>query len=201
MAVDITLYASGRGSLADVILSAIGLALLGGTAIASLLAKWLSKGARFIATQAHQRPLSSSTPLGGFTGVSPAGNAATLWRNLSDWFNNPATDWLIGWLWPRLVPEVGFLASMLEQWEVVKDIWRSIFAGNFLGGVKELLALVGGLSGIRDLAAVMAAAGRSISVWWYVWGAVNSAYLVLQGIIYTILRQPGVIPAWNPGRA
>jgi hypothetical protein len=202
LAVDITLYVNDRGSLADVILSAVGVALMGGTAIASLLAKWLSRGARFVASQALPAPWIELDLLGGgaIPHITP-GNAATLWKNLSDWFNNPFTNWLIGSLWPKLVPEVGFLASMFEQWKVVQGIWRTIFGGNLLSGVKELLALIGGLSGIRDLAAVMAAAGKSISVWWYVWGAVNSAYLILQGIIYTILRQPEVIPAWNPDKA
>jgi hypothetical protein len=202
LAVDITLYVNDRGSLADVILSAIGLVLIGGTAVASLLAKWLSRTARYVASQALPAPWIELDLLGGgATSHIPPGNAATLWKNLSDWFNNPVTNWLIGSLWPRLVPEVDFLGSMFEQWKVVQGIWRTIFAGNLLSGVKETLALIGGLSGIRDLAAVMAAVGRSISVWWYVWGAVNSAFLTLQGIIYTILRQFEVIPAANPGKA
>lgn len=204
LVVDITLYANGRGSLADVILSAIGLALLGGTAIASMLAKSKAALASVEALREQERARRIGLELGEFAPSFPVDvppdNAATLWRNLSDWFNNPFTNWFIDKLWPTLVPEIGFLASTKLQWNAVIEMWRTMTSGNFLSNVKGLVAVIGGLNGIRDLAAVMAAVGRSISGWWYVWGLANSAYTILHGILYTLLRiRDVVIPAVRPG--
>lgn len=205
LVVDITLYANDRGSLADVILSAVGLALMGGTAIASVMAKSRAATAQAkalleqqLGTRIGSRP---GTFAPHFVADVPPDNPATKWKNLSDWFNNPLTNWFIDKLNPGLKPTTGFGASTVEQWNSVKEMWRNVFSGNFLSSTKEMLRVLGGLNGIRELAAVQAAVGQSTSFWWSVWGAANAAYTTIHGILYTGLRLPGVIPPANPGKS
>ncbi|SFE18974.1 FoF1-type ATP synthase, membrane subunit b or b' [Actinacidiphila alni] len=122
-------------------------------------------------------------------------NPATGWTNMSDWFNNPATNWLLG-KFGAITPEIGFWESAGMQFKGAGAMWGKLFTDP-LNFVKDWAGVIGGLSGFRDLSAIMAAVGGKISPLWYVWGGLNGAF-GMGGLIYTGGRLMGWIPAVNP---
>ena len=122
-------------------------------------------------------------------------NPATGWTNMSDWFNNPATNWLLGKA-GAVTPEIGFWESAGMQFKGAGDLWGKLFSNPLEFG-KTWAGVIGGLSGFRDLSAIMAAVGGKISPLWYVWGGVNGAF-GMGGLIYTGGRLVGWIPSVNP---
>ncbi|MET9218453.1 hypothetical protein ABZX65_06645 [Streptomyces sp. NPDC003300] len=122
-------------------------------------------------------------------------NPATGWTNMSDWFNNPATNWLLG-KFGAITPELGFWESAGLQFKGAGAMWGKLFTDP-LNFAKDWAGVIGGLSGFRDLSAVMAAIGGKISPLWYVWGGLNGAF-GMGGLIYTGGRLVGWIPAVNP---
>lgn len=127
-------------------------------------------------------------------------NPATGWTNMSDWFNNPATNWLLG-KFGVITPDIGFWASAGMQFGKAGELWATLFS-NPVKFLTDWAGVIGGLSGFRDLAAVMAAVGGKISPLWFVWGGVNGAF-GMGGLIYTGGRLVGWIPrstrqAWPP---
>ena len=254
---NITLYADGKGSLADVILGAVGLGLAGLGAIASVVGKGISSAAKGIATAAGRprpvpvgggggiplvplRPIGAAggrpvtnfsrpfgptnprpvpnfsrpfgpgnTPGGAAAGAGrpvpnfsrpfgpPPSNAATDWKNTSDWFNNPATNWLIGKL-GGTTPDIGFWGSAANGFKGAGSSWAGLLTDPAKFG-KDFAGIIAGVKGPQDLAAVVAAAGLGeISPLWYVWGGLNGAFGVGAGFVYTGGRLQGWIPAANP---
>jgi hypothetical protein len=127
-------------------------------------------------------------------GPAPApSNAATQWQNLSDWFNNPATNALLG-KFGFTTPDVGFWASALAQFKDAGTMWATLFSdpAKFAADFGGIIA---GLGGARGLAAVLGAVGRPISPLWYAWGGLNGAFGMGAGFIYTGGRLQGWIPA------
>jgi uncharacterized protein YukE len=122
-------------------------------------------------------------------------NAATGWTNMSDWFNNPATNWLLG-KFGQITPEIGFWESAGMQFKGAGSMWATLFSDPLKFG-KTWAGVIGGLSGFRDLSAIMAAVGGKISPLWYVWGGLNGAF-VLGQLIYTGGRLENWIPDVNP---
>jgi hypothetical protein len=120
-------------------------------------------------------------------------NPATSWQNLSDWFNNPATNWLLG-KGGVITPDVGFFASALNQFKNAGSMWLTLFSDP-LAFAKNWAGVIGGYSGFRGLADVMGAIGGKISPLWYVWGGLNGAFGMGAGFIYTGGRLNGWIPA------
>jgi hypothetical protein len=129
---------------------------------------------------------------------APTGpNAAADWTNLSDWFNNPATNWLLGKL-GTITPDVGFWASAWSQLKGAGSMWATLLSSPLKFG-KDFASIIGGLKGAQDLAAIMRAGGLgSISPLWFVWGGLNGAFGLGAGFIYTGGRLQGWIPAVNP---
>ena len=222
---DSVLYADGKGSLADVIIDAVGLGLAGAAGITSLVGKGLSNSAKTIGNlTGRPRPVTVNPPhlefgpgapielrpLGTGGGEGPSvitptvmtpndftvpANAATGWTNMSDWFNNPATNWLLG-KFGGITPDLGFWESAGLQFKGAGAMWGKLFTDP-LDFAKTWGGVIGGLSGFRDLSAVMAAVGGKISPLWYVWGGVNGAFGMGQ-LIYTGGRLTGWIPDANP---
>ncbi|MDH6142765.1 uncharacterized protein YukE [Kitasatospora sp. GP30] len=223
---NIVLYKDGKGSLADVILGAVGLGLAGLGAIASVVAKGMASAAKTLGTLAGRpRPITVNPPqLRWGPGapielqpVGPAGvrtgptvttgvnttpgdftipvNPATGWTNMSDWFNNPATNWLLG-KFGGVTPEIGFWQSAGMQLGKAGELWGTLFSNplKFLG---DWSGVIGGLSGFRDLSGIMAAIGGKISPLWFAWGGFNGAF-GMGGLIYTGGRLQGWIPSVNP---
>lgn len=128
----------------------------------------------------------------------PAGpNAAADWKNLSDWFNNPATNWVLGKL-GVITPDTGFWASAWEQLKGAGDMWATLFSDPAKFG-KDFAAIITGLKGPLDLSAIMKAGGLgNISPLWFAWGGLNGAFGIGAGFIYTGGRLMGWIPAVNP---
>jgi hypothetical protein len=122
-------------------------------------------------------------------------NPATGWSNLSDWFNNPATNWLLG-KGGVAAPDVGFWQSFLQQGKGAGSMWAKLFTEPLTFG-KDLAGIVGGLSGYTELAAIMASIGGKISPLWYVWGGLNGA-VGLGSLIYSGGRAQEWIPSVNP---
>ncbi|MEY9874617.1 hypothetical protein ABH931_004117 [Streptacidiphilus sp. MAP12-33] len=122
-------------------------------------------------------------------------NAATGWTNMSDWFNNPGTNWLLGKA-GAVTPEFGFWQSAGMQFGKAGELWGSLFSNPLKFG-QDWAGVVGGYSGFRDLSAIRGAIGDSISPLWFVWGGLNGAF-GMGGLIYTGGRLQGWIPAVNP---
>jgi hypothetical protein len=122
-------------------------------------------------------------------------NPATGWTNMSDWFNNPATNWLLG-KFGQITPDIGFWESAGMQFKGAGSMWATLFSDPLKFG-KTWAGVIGGLSGFRDLSAVMAAVGGKISPLWYVWGGVNGTFVIGQ-LIYTGGRLVGWVPDVNP---
>lgn len=122
-------------------------------------------------------------------------NPATGWTNLSDWFNNPATNWLLG-KGGVAAPDVGFWQSFVQQGKGAGSLWGTLISdpAKF---AKDMTGIVGGLSGYTELAAVMASVGYKISPMWYVWGGLNGAF-GLGSLIYSGGRAQEWIPSVNP---
>ena len=127
----------------------------------------------------------------------PPPNAAADWQNLSDWFNNPATNWLIGKA-GGTTPTVGFWGSAGTQLQDVGKLWGTLLTdpGKFGADLASILAGVKGPIGLQEI--VTAAGLGKISPLWYVWGGVNGAFGVGAGFIYTGGRLNNWIPAVNP---
>ncbi|MEY9847885.1 hypothetical protein [Streptacidiphilus sp. MAP5-3] len=257
---NITLYHDGKGSLADVILGAVGLGLAGLGAIASVVGKGISAAAKAVAVAGKTRPvplgggdgsipLVPLRPVGGAGGrpvpnfsrpfgpgnerpvpnfsrpfgpgnrpggpvgqgfgagrpipnfsrplPQPAPNAAADWKNLSDWFNNPATNFLLG-KGGATTPEVGFWGSAGQQLGDVGDMWKGLLTNPLQFG-KDLGSIIAGVKGAQGLQDVVGAAGLGkISPLWYVWGGLNGAFGAGAGFVYTGGRLNGWIPALNP---
>ncbi|MEZ0090216.1 hypothetical protein [Streptacidiphilus sp. EB129] len=226
---NIVLYKDGKGSLADVIMGAVGLGLAGLGAIASVIGKGLGSAAKTLGTLAGRpRPVTVNPPqlhwgpgapveltqLGPAAGAGARGgpnvvsavqtlpadfvipqNAATGWTNMSDWFNNPATNWLLG-KGGAVTPEIGFWQSAGMQFGKAGEMWATLFS-NPLKFAGDWAGVIGGLSGFRDLSAVMAAIGGKINPLWFAWGGLNGAF-GMGGLIYTGGRLVGWIPSVNP---
>ncbi|MFI9645764.1 hypothetical protein ACIHAA_05625 [Streptomyces sp. NPDC052040] len=254
---NIVLYVDGKGSLADVILGAVGLGLAGLGAIASVVGKGISSAAKAAASAgARPRPI----PVGGGNGgipmvplrpvgaggrptpnfsrpfgpgnprpvpnfsrpfgpgnqpgaaasgagrpvpnfsrpfAPPPANAATSWQNLSEWFNNPATNWLLGKS-GAVTPDIGFWASTWSQLKGAGSMWATLLTNPAQFG-KDFASIVAGIKGAQDLGAVVAAANLGkISPLWFAWGGLNGAFGLGAGFIYTGGRLKGWIPAANP---
>ncbi|MFF7635818.1 hypothetical protein ACFZB9_22115 [Kitasatospora sp. NPDC008050] len=129
--------------------------------------------------------------------AAPGPNAAADWKNLSDWFNNPATNWVLGKL-GVITPDTGFWASAWEQLKGAGDMWATLFSDPAKFG-KDFAAIITGLKGPLDLSAIMKAGGLgNISPLWFAWGGLNGAFGLGAGFIYTGGRLMGWIPAVNP---
>ncbi|WP_327071292.1 hypothetical protein OG500_37235 [Kitasatospora sp. NBC_01250] len=127
----------------------------------------------------------------------PAPNAASDWQNLSDWFNNPATNWVLGKL-GVITPDTGFWASAWAQLKGAGDMWATLLTDPAKFG-KDFASIITGLKGPLDLAAIMKAGGLGgISPLWFAWGGLNGAFGIGAGFIYTGGRLMGWIPAVNP---
>ncbi|MEZ0068227.1 hypothetical protein ABIA32_004251 [Streptacidiphilus sp. MAP12-20] len=127
----------------------------------------------------------------------PPPNAAADWKNLSDWFNNPATNWLIGKT-GGTIPEVGFWGSAGTQFQDVGKLWGTLLTDPAKFG-KDFASIIAGVKGPLDLSGIVGAAGLGkISPLWFVWGGINGAFGVGAGFVYTGGRLMGWIPAVNP---
>lgn len=239
---NITLYADGKGSLADVILGAVGLGLAGLGAIVGVVGKSISGIAKATAianrggddgielvplrppgkVPNYSRPFGPGNPRPGgpipnysrpfgpgnvprteppAPAPAPAGapppNAAADWQNLSDWYNNPATNWLLG-KFGAATPDVGFWGSAGKQLGDVGAMWKNL-GSNPLQFGKDIGSIIGGVKGAQGLSDIVGAAGLGkISPLWYVWGGLNGAFGVGAGFVYTGGRLNGWIPALNP---
>ncbi|MCB5907526.1 hypothetical protein [Streptomyces pinistramenti] len=216
------LYAHGKGSLADVIIGAVGLGLAGLGGIASIASKGISNAAKIAAGFGGRGPRgigggnniqmiplgpggravpNFSRPFGPNNPFRPVpkplpGNAATNWKNMSEWFNNPATNWLLG-KGGFVTPESGFWRSFVSQGKDVGKFWGGLLNGPGKFG-KDFFFNFTGLQGARDLSAIVQAANLGkISPLWYVWGGTNAAF-GLGGLIYTGGRLQEWIPDVNP---
>ncbi|MFD9811992.1 hypothetical protein [Streptomyces sp. NPDC059080] len=218
------LYADGKGSILDVVMAAVGVGLAGLGGIASLVTKGISSTAKITTLGKWSfRPLAGGgkniemvplgpggRALGGGPGRIPnfsrpfgpgnnffnPNNAAGNWRNMSEWFNNPATDWLLkkgGFP----TPETGFWGSAGSQFKDAGKFWGNLFKNPMTFG-KDFGSVVGGIQGARDLSTIVKAAGLgNINKLWYVWGGVNGAF-GLGGMIYAGGRNMHWIPDVNP---
>ncbi|MFF9479530.1 hypothetical protein [Streptomyces sp. NPDC014733] len=215
------LYAHGKGSLLDVIMASVGVGLAGLGGIASVVTKGISNTAKLTTLGKWGfRPIAGGgkniemVPLGpGGRAVGggrpvpnfsrPFGpnnpfpnNAAANWRNLSEWFNNPASDWLLkkgGFP----TPDKGFWGSTGAQFKDVGKFWGNLGKNPLTFG-KDFGSTIAGIQGARDLANIVNAAGLgNINKLWYVWGGVNGA-VGLGGMIYTGGRNMQWIPDVNP---
>jgi len=225
---NIVLYVNDKGSLADVILGVVGLGLAGLGAWASIFAKNMANSARNLGNLfGRQRPITQNPPqlqwgpgapieltnlgpgLGGRGGPIVTGgvrtvpgdfivppNPATGWTNMSDWFNNPAINWLLG-KGGVITPELGFWASAWQQFKGAGTLWAGLFS-NPLKFAKDWAGVIGGLSGFRDLSAIMKAVGGNISPLWFIWGGINGIFGIGAGQIYTGGRLEEWVPAANP---
>ncbi len=91
---------------------------------------------------------------------------------MSDWFNNPATNALLG-KGGFVTPEVGFWASNAEQFR--KGIGGLGNLGTF-NGAKDFGRSFIGLKSADGLANVAGSVGQTISPGWYAFGAANAAF-------------------------
>lgn len=123
-------------------------------------------------------------------------NAATEWEHMSDWFNNPATNWLLNKA-GVVTPEINFKNSAKIQLKDAGEIWANLLKNPSKSG-KEWLDAVGGLSGVRELEEVTGAIDGKISPLWYVWGGTNTV-LGLGQLAYSIGRTAHRIPDENFG--
>ncbi len=124
---------------------------------------------------------------------APGPNAAADWKNTSEWFNNPATNWLLN-KFGGTTPEVGFWAS---AWAGLKD-FKTLFTDP-VKYTKDLGLIISGMKGPLDLSAIVGAAGLGkISPLWFLWGGLNGAFGIGAGWIYTGGRLMNWIPAVNP---
>ncbi|WP_369392459.1 hypothetical protein AB5J72_36410 [Streptomyces sp. CG1] len=127
-----------------------------------------------------------------------APNAATAWQNQSEWFNNPATNWVLGKA-GAVTPDVGFWPSAVAQVKGAGSMWGTLATDPAKFG-KDFASIIAGVKGPQDLSAVVKAGGMgSISPLWYVWGGLNGAF-GMGGLIYTGGRLQGWIPDANPPR-
>ncbi|MDH6136878.1 hypothetical protein P3T37_006309 [Kitasatospora sp. MAA4] len=128
---------------------------------------------------------------------APGPNAAADWKNLSDWFNNPATNWVLGKL-GVITPDTGFWASAWAQLKGAGEIWSTLLTDPAKFG-KDFASIITGLKGPLDLSAIMKAGGLGgISPLWFAWGGLNGAFGLGAGFVYTGGRLMGWIPAVNP---
>lgn len=128
---------------------------------------------------------------------APGANAAADWQNTSEWFNNPATNWLLG-KFGATTPEIGFWASNWAGLQGAGKMWATLLTDPMKFG-KDIGSIIGGIKGPLDLSAITKAAGLGgISPLWFVWGGVNGAFGVGAGFVYTGGRLVGWIPAVNP---
>lgn len=220
---NIVLYAHGKGSLADVILGVVGLGLAGIGAVASIMAKNMANAAKTLGNLAgRQRPVTINPPQLQWgpgapvelTRLGPGGvgqpsiitsirttpgdffippTPATGWTNMSDWFNNPAINFLLG-KGGIITPELGFFASTWQQLKGAGALWGTLFSNPLKFG-KDWAGVIGGFSGFRDLSAVMGAIGGKISPLWFLWGGLNGAFGFGAGLVYTGGRLEEWIPA------
>lgn len=109
---------------------------------------------------------------------------------MSDWFNNPATNALLG-KGGFVTPEVGFWASNGEQFR--KGIEGLGNLGT-LNGAKDFGRGFIGIQSADDLANVAGSVGQTISPGWYAFGA-GSRVFDLGAIGYTGGRLDGKIPS------
>ncbi|MCZ4099702.1 hypothetical protein C8250_002525 [Streptomyces sp. So13.3] len=138
------------------------------------------------------RPAPGSQPAG-----APPPNVAADWQNTSKWFNNPATNWLLG-KFGATTPEIGFWASNWAGLQGAGKMWGTLLSDPAKFG-KDFASILGGIKGPLDLSAITKAAGLGgISSLWFVWGGVNGAFGIGAGFIYTGGRLVGWIPAVNP---
>jgi hypothetical protein len=221
----IELYAHGKGSIVDVVLGAVGLGMAGLGAITSLAAKGMANAARSLGNlTGRPRPVTTNPPRlewgvgapaelqpigpAAGTGAGPAvvgrirtdpadfvvpRTAATEWMHMSEWFNNPATNGLLA---KSITPDMGFWQSASMQVKDAGSMWATLFSDP-LKFTRDWSSVIGGVSAYRDLSAVMASVGGSISPLWYVWGGVNGVFRI-GGLVYTSGRLDGWIPAVRP---
>lgn len=123
-------------------------------------------------------------------------NPATQWKNTSEWFNNPATNWLLNKS-GQTTPDIGFWKSAGVQAKGAGSMWGTLFSDPSKFAKTWTGDVIGGLGGAREQAAVMAAVGGRISPLWHVWGGLNGAFN-MGGLIYTGGRLEGWIPAVRP---
>ncbi|MCX4751305.1 hypothetical protein OG455_38385 [Kitasatospora sp. NBC_01287] len=128
---------------------------------------------------------------------APGPNAAADWKNMSDWFNNPATNWVLGKL-GVITPDTGFWASAWAQLKGAGEMWATLLTDPAKFG-KDFASIITGLKGPLDLSAIMKAGGLgSISPLWFAWGGLNGAFGLGAGFVYTGGRLMGWIPSVNP---
>jgi hypothetical protein len=110
-------------------------------------------------------------------------NAATDWEHVADWFNNPATNWLLkkGGL---ATPDIGFMKSAGMQLKDAGELWGGLFRGS-LNSAKDLVGVVGGLSGYQELEGIAKAIGGKVSPGWQVWGGINAGWGIGAGAGYS----------------
>ncbi|MGL4178852.1 MAG: hypothetical protein ACRCSN_22585, partial [Dermatophilaceae bacterium] len=102
----------------------------------------------------------------------PPGDAASNFKPMSDFFNNPLINFLIGKS-GLVVPEVGFGSSAIAQ--ATKGITALANIGQ-PGGLLNMGIVLAGVSDAAELASVAAAAGQKISPAFYAFGAANQAF-------------------------
>ncbi len=113
-------------------------------------------------------------------------NPASSFKPMSDFYNNPLTNWALG-KGGLVTPEVGFGSSFAQQWAQGLRNFANIGQPGGPGNVGHVLA---GTKGAADLAYVAAAAGQTISPAFYGFGIVNQT-LNIGGIVYTSGRLHG----------
>ena len=120
-------------------------------------------------------------------------NAATDWTHMSDWYNNPLTNSVLGKM-GSVTPDTGFWESAGAQLTGALNTWKSL-GSNPAAFASEFAGTLGGYSGFRGFASVMGAVGRGISPFWYAWGAGGAAFTLGVGLGYTGGRLNGQIPS------
>jgi len=120
-------------------------------------------------------------------------NAATDWTHMSDWYNNPLTNSVLGKV-GSVTPDTGFWGSAGAQLTGALNTWKAI-GSNPGAFASEFAGTLGGYSGFRGYAAVMGAVNRSISPFWYAWGGVGATFGLGVGLGYTGGRLTGQIPS------
>ncbi|GAB2711950.1 hypothetical protein [Kitasatospora kifunensis] len=142
-------------------------------------------------------PIKPAPPIRPEPAPAPGPNAAADWKNLSDWFNNPATNWVLGKL-GVITPDTGFWASAWAQLKGAGEMWATLLTDPAKFG-KDFASIITGLKGPLDLSAIMRAGGLgSISPLWFAWGGLNGAFGLGAGFVYTGGRLMGWIPSVNP---
>ncbi|GAA3183358.1 MULTISPECIES: hypothetical protein [Streptomyces] len=205
-AISAVLYSEGKGSLLDVILGAVGLGAAGLSAIVTVWGKIEAAAARSLAGQL-QPPRNAwgisgdATEMFGIpTGPAAAGRMAEAlrWVNMSEWFNNPAFNWLLRGL-DIVTPDLGFMASFWKQLKSAWDLWKSL--GNAPGAFfKNFLASLLGIQEARGFAAVFRSAGFPVPRWVFLAGFAGASFNFFS-LIYSILRLRKLFPDVNPSGA